>query len=104
MALLRGCLIRGADIFGSFVKQSGSVAPILGASAASGSWPPDGWTSVQNANADDANVGITLPFSNFVINSAAYSTAFVGSNGYITFASGSNAYSNLSAKIGRAHV
>jgi len=90
MAEIRGCNIRGCDIFTSYNRQSGSVAPILGASSAS-TWPPTNWTSVQNATADDAFVTISLPF-NFVIGNTSFSTAFPGSNFYITFGSGSTNY------------
>lgn len=93
---LSGCRIAGADIKSSYGRLSGSVTPLLGAAAFSGSWPPSGWTSLQNAHADDAFVTLPFNFTNFVLNSTSYSSAFVGSNLYITFGSGSTVYSGIS--------
>ena len=55
-----------------------------------------GLTMIQNANADDANILVTLPFS-VTFNSIAYTNVYVGSNGYLTFGTGSSAFSGLSA-------
>lgn len=67
----------------------------LGTSVAS-SWPPTGWTSLQNANADDANVQASL--QNYLLfNNVSRYIAYVGSNMYITFGGGSTAYSGLSS-------
>ncbi len=55
-----------------------------------------GLTIIQNANADDANIAITLPFS-VTFNGVSYTTVYVGSNGYLTFGAGSSAFSGLSA-------
>lgn len=74
---------------------SGNKAPILGAGGAA-TWPPTGYTSLQNANADDAFATIPLGFT-FYMAGTAYTTAYMGSNTYLTFGSGSNAYSGLSA-------
>lgn len=71
----------------------GTKAPTLGAGGAT--WPPSGWTSIQNASVDDASLSVTLAVT-FTINSTNYTTAFVGSNTYLTFGSGSSAYSSLS--------
>ncbi len=73
--------------------QLGTKAPTLGAGGAT--WTPSGWTSLQNASADDAFVTVTIP--SFIINSTTYTSAFVGSNTYITFGSGSTVYSSLGA-------
>jgi hypothetical protein len=74
---------------------SSNRSPLYGASSA-GSWPPSGWTSQINSSQDDANFGLTLPFT-FYFNGTAYTTVYVGSNAYITFGSGSSNYSGLSA-------
>lgn len=94
---LIGCRITGVGIKSLYGRISGSVTPLLGAAAFSGSWPPSGWTSLQNASADDAFVTVPFNFSNFVLNNTSYSSAFVGSNLYITFGSGSTNFSSLSA-------
>lgn len=91
-----GCRISGVDMKSSYGRLSGSVTPTLGAASTS-SWTPTGWTSLQNATADDSYVTVPLNFSNFVINSTSYSTAYVGSNLYITFGSPATVYSGLSA-------
>jgi len=94
---LQGCRITGIDIKSAYSRQSGSVTPLLGASAFSGSWPPTGWTSLQNASVDDANVTVPFNFSDWILNSQRYSSAFVGSNLYITFGSGATVFSGLSS-------
>jgi hypothetical protein len=73
--------------------QLGTKTPTLGAGGAT--WTPSGWTSLQNASADDAFVTVTIP--SFIINSTTYTSAFVGSNTYITFGSGSTVFSSLGA-------
>lgn len=90
MAQLSGCNLSGCDIFTSYNRDNGSVAPILGAASAS-TWPPTNWTSVQNASADDAFATISLPY-NFTISGTSYNTVYIGSNFYITFGSGSTLY------------
>lgn len=78
-----------------YFAVNGAALPTLGINGVA-SWPPAGWTSLQNASADDAFVSVALPF-NFTLNTVARTTAFVGSNSYITFGSGSTQYSSLSA-------
>jgi hypothetical protein len=78
-------------INGSIV--GGSAAPSLGAGPA-GTWPPSGWTSLQNSFGDDSYV--TVPISSTTIMGTARTDAYVGSNGYITFGGGSIVYSSLS--------
>lgn len=73
----------------------GSKLPTAGP-AGSSPHPPTGWTSLQNASADDAFVTFTSPFS-VTINNTAYTTHYPGSNGYITWGSGRTEYSGLSA-------
>ena len=48
-----------------------------------------GMTLVQNASADDANLGVTIPF-NFALGGTSSRSWFVGSNTYITMATGSS--------------
>jgi len=72
---------------------SGSVAPSQGAASA-GTWPPAGFTSLQNATVDDNFVTVTITSTNFF--GLARTSAFIGSNAYITFGSGSSAFSGLS--------
>jgi hypothetical protein len=55
-----------------------------------------GMTQIVSANADDANLGVTLPFS-FSLGGTGTTSWFLGSNTYITMGSGSSAYSALSA-------
>lgn len=75
--------------------EIGTEAPILGASSATSF---DGWTRIQNANADDAFIAVTAwPFT-FTLDGTGYTSAFVGSNSYITFGNGSIAF-NVSASI-----
>lgn len=76
-----------------YYRASGNVSPTQGSSG-SPTWPPTGWTSLQNASADDAFVSTSIP--NLIITNTTYSTAYIGSNTYITFGGGSTAYSSLS--------
>ena len=72
---IRGCNLQGCTFNAGVLynKVLGSVAPSLGASAAS--WPPTGWISLQNASADDAFLTLNfLDFSDWTINSTSYST------------------------------
>lgn len=78
---------------GSYTLTAGTKAPVHGAGG--GTYPPSGWTGLQNASVDDANLSVTIP--TFTINSTNYTSAFVGSNTYITFGSGSTLYSALGA-------
>lgn len=95
---IQGCNLKGCDALSAFGKVAGSVAPSLGDSAYAGSWPPTGWTSLQNASADDAYQTINfLDFSDWRLNSSNYATFYLGSNSYITFGTPSTAYSGLSA-------
>lgn len=75
---------------------AGSIAPSEGAGPAA-SWPPSGWTSLQNASADDAFV--TVPITSTTIMGTARTNAYVGSNAYITFGSGSTEYLFLSSTV-----
>jgi hypothetical protein len=75
----------------------GSLAPSLGAGAYGSTWPPTGWTSLQNANDDDQFV--TVPISSTTIMGTARTNAYVASNFYITFGSGSTLYTNISPTI-----
>lgn len=75
---------------------SGTKAPIFGAGG--GTYPPSGWTGLQNVSADDASLSVALPFT-WTINNTGYTSVFVGSNTYITFGNGSSEYSGLSASI-----
>lgn len=78
-----------------YTIATGTKAPTQGSGGAS-PWPPSGWTSLQNSNADDAF--LTIPIvSNLLFNSVDYATVFVGSNTYITMSGGSTQYSGLSA-------
>ena len=72
----------------------GNKLPIYGSNG--GSFPPSGWTGLQNSSLDDASVGIGLPFT-FYIAGSGYTTTYMGSNTYLTFGSGSTNFSGLSA-------
>jgi hypothetical protein len=76
-----------------YVLTAGTKAPVFGAGG--GTYPPSGWTGLQNSSVDDSFVTVTIP--TFTINSTAYTTAYIGSNTYITFGSGSTNYSGLSS-------
>jgi len=77
-----------------YTLTSGNRSTVLGASSAS--WPPVGWTSLQNASVDDSFVTVSLPFT-FNFNGTGYTTVYVGSNFYITFGGGSSAYYGLTS-------
>lgn len=78
----------------SFITAT-TKTPVLGNSSAA-NWVPSGWTSLQNANSDDANVTASTSFT-FTFNGTNYTAAYIGSNGYITFGGGSSSFSGLSA-------
>jgi hypothetical protein len=87
-----------------YTRVSGTKAPTLGAGGAA-TYPPSGWTGLQNASADDANRSVNIP--TFTISSTNYLTVFVGSNTYLTFGNGSTAYSSLSASnpnLNKIHI
>lgn len=73
---------------------SGTKAPVFG--SLGGTYPPSGWTGLQDSSVDDSFVTVSLPFT-WTIASTGYTTVYPGSNTYITFGSGSNIYSGLSA-------
>jgi hypothetical protein len=75
------------------LSASGSAAPSLGA-ASTGTWPPSGWTSLQNGSVDDSFVNVPITSTNFF--GTARTIAYVGSNCYITFGNGSTNYASLS--------
>lgn len=79
---------------GGYTLTAGTKAPTLGATG-HGTYPPTGWTGLQNVSADDSNKVVTIP--SFIINNSTYTTAYVGSNTYITFGAGSTNYSGLGA-------
>ena len=91
----------GITIFGSsgggYTLQSGTKAPVLGATGQS-PFPAAGWTSIISSSADDANTQVTLPFT-WTFNNTGYTSFFPNSNDYITFGSGSSEYSGLSASV-----
>jgi len=72
---------------------SGNAAPSQG-NGPVGSWPPAGFTSIQNANVDDGS--LSVPISSTTFFGTSRTTAYVGSNAYITFGAGSSAYFSLS--------
>lgn len=76
------------------IVNGGVKAPLYGSGG--GAYPPSGWNGLQNGSVDDANIGLTLPFT-FYLNNTGYTSVFIGSNGYLTFGAGSNQYSGLSA-------
>ena len=68
--------------------------PFYGSAGAT-TWPPTGWTSIQDGSVDDGSVSTTIP--TFYFNGTAYTVAYIGSNTYITFGGGSSNYSGLSS-------
>ena len=83
----------GYQYINGALSASGSTTPSLGASS-TGSWPPVGWTSLQNGSIDDGYVNAPLTIT--TIMGTARTAAYVGSNSYITFGGGSSNYSGLS--------
>ncbi|MCX6546641.1 MAG: hypothetical protein NTW40_01125 [Acidobacteria bacterium] len=73
----------------------GYAAPVYGTGGA-GTYPPTGWTGIQNASVDDNFLTIALPFT-FYMAGTGYTTTYLGSNSYITFGAGASVYSSLSA-------
>ena len=73
---------------------AGYTAPVYGTGA--GTYPPTGWTGIQNASVDDGFLTIALPFT-FYMAGTGYTTTYLGSNSYITFGAGSSLYSPLNA-------
>lgn len=71
----------------------GNALPSLGTTSVA-SWPPAGYTSLQNASVDDNFVTVTIAAT--TIMGTSRTSAFIGSNAYITFESGSTAFSSLS--------
>jgi len=71
----------------------GNALPSLGTTSVA-SWPPAGYTSLQNASVDDNFVTVTIAAT--TIMGTSRTSAFIGSNAYITFGSGSSAFSSLS--------
>lgn len=78
-----------------YTLTAGTKAPVFGSTG--GTYPPSGWTGLQNASADDAFVSGTIP--TFTINNTNYTTAYIGSNTYITFGSGAVDYIGLSGSV-----
>jgi hypothetical protein len=93
MTTIQQMLLGGESKIPDFVSF-GNKLPIYGTGG--GTYPPPGWTGIQNANADDQNLFIGLPFT-FYIAGSGYTAAYMGSNTYLTFGSGSNEWSGLSA-------
>ncbi len=79
---------------GSYSIISGTKAPTYGAGG--GTYPPSGWTGIQNASVDDNFLTINLPFT-FSIAGVGYTQTFMGSNTYLTFSAGSSNFNGLSA-------
>ena len=73
----------------------GYAAPVYGTGGA-GTYPPAGWTGIQNASVDDGFLTIALPFT-FYMAGTGYTTTYLGSNSYITFGAGASVFSSLSA-------
>jgi hypothetical protein len=76
--------------------SAGNAAPSLGASSVA-SWPPSGYTNLQNGNVDDSFVTVPITSTNFF--GTSRTNAYVGSNSYITFGAGATDYSGLSATL-----
>lgn len=79
---------------GTYSIVSGTKLPLFGTGG--GTYPPSGWTGIQNASVDDNFLTIALPFT-FYIAGSGYTTTYLGSNSYITFGSGSSNFNSLSA-------
>lgn len=77
----------------SFITSTNKL-PVFGSGG--GTYPPSGWTGLQNVTADDTSLSFTSTF-NFTINNTNYSTHYIGSNTYITWGGGSSAYGSFSS-------
>ncbi len=78
---------------------TGAIVPrqtLDGGNAAAATWPPTGWTSIQNGSVDDGFLTQALN-NNILFNNISQNTAYIGSNMYITFGAGSSLYSALSS-------
>ena len=73
---------------------SGTKLPIYGTGG--GTYPPSGWTGIQNISEDDNFLTISLPFT-FYIAGSGYTTTYMGSNTYLTFSAGSTLFNGLTA-------
>jgi hypothetical protein len=92
---IRGINLQDTVATGVYTLQSGTKAPVLGASGQS-PFPAAGWTAIVSVSADDANANVTLPFT-WTYNGTGYTSFYPNSNCYLTFGSGSNEFSSLSA-------
>jgi hypothetical protein len=77
---------------GTYSIVSGTKLPIFGSGG--GTYPPSGWTGIQNASDDNNFLTISLPFT-FYIAGSGYTTTYMGSNTYLTFSAGASEYGNL---------
>ena len=79
---------------GTYSIVSGTKLPTFGSGG--GTYPPSGWTGIQNASVDDNFLTISLPFT-FYIAGSGYTTTYMGSNTYLTFSAGASEYGQLGA-------
>lgn len=96
MSVIFNNMIYGSFIYrGNYILSSGTKAPIYGTGP--GTYPPSGWTGIQNASVDDGYIGpVSLPFT-FYHSGVGYNSVYIESNSYLTYGAGSNNYSSLSA-------
>lgn len=92
---IQGINLQDTIASGVYTLQSGTKAPVLGATGQS-PFPAAGWTSIISASGDDANTNVTLPFT-WTFNGTGYTSFFPNSNYYITFGTGSSVFNLLSA-------
>ena len=93
MTTIQQMLLGGESKIPDFVNL-GNKLPIYGTGG--GTYPPPGWTGMQNSSVDDGWVSFSIPFT-FYIAGNGYTTAYMGSNTYLTFGGGSSTYNSLSA-------
>lgn len=93
MTTIQQMLLGGESKILDFVSF-GNKLPIYGTGG--GTYPPPGWTGMQNSSVDDGWVSFSIPFT-FYIAGNGYTTAYMGSNTYLTFGGGSSTFSSLSA-------
>lgn len=93
MTTIQQMLFGGGSPIIDFVSF-GNKLPIYGTGG--GTYPPPGWTGLQNSSIDDAFISINIPFTFFIAGSG-YTIVSLGSNTYLTFGNGSTAFSGLSA-------
>lgn len=86
-------------VYTGYTRVNGTLTattayPTLNSIAFTGSWPPAGWTNLQNGSVDDNFV--TVAHTATTVLGTSRTVMYPGSNSYITWGAGSSNYSALS--------